>query len=45
MFAGMGGSASRRKRKIMLAWALAAAAVISLVLGLLMFLINHMRVD
>ena len=44
LFAGMGGSASRRKRKVMLGWALVAAAVVSVALGLLLFLANHLRV-
>ena len=45
LFAGMGGSASRRKRKIMLAWAMVAALVVSFLLGLLMMLVNHLHVD
>jgi hypothetical protein len=43
LFAGMGGYASRRKRKVMLAWALAAAAVVSVALSLLLYLVNHLR--
>ena len=45
LFAGMGGSASRRKRKIMLAWSLVAAAVIATALSLVMYLANHLRLD
>jgi hypothetical protein len=45
LFAGMGGSASRRKRKVMLGWALVAAAVISVALAALMLLVNHLRMD
>jgi hypothetical protein len=44
LFAGMGGSASRRKRRIMLAWALVAALVVSFALALVMLFINRLHV-
>jgi hypothetical protein len=44
LFAGMGGSASRRKRKIVLAWSLVAALVVSFGLALLLLFFNHLQV-
>lgn len=41
LFAGMGGSASRRKRNRALMWSLVAAAVVAAVLGLVFFYIDR----
>jgi hypothetical protein len=38
---GMGGSAARRKQKLMLQWAIAAGVVISVVLAALMYFLNR----
>jgi hypothetical protein len=41
LLAGMGGSAAKRKHKRILAWAIAAGLVVSLILAAAMFLLNR----
>ncbi len=41
LFAGMGGSAGRRKHRRILCWALAAGILVSAALAVAMFLLNR----
>ena len=45
LFAGMGGSASRRKRLIFLVWSVIVALLVSGGLGLIFFYVNRLRVN
>jgi hypothetical protein len=43
LFAGMGGSAARRKRNRTLIWSLVAAAVVSALLGVAFYYFDRLR--
>ncbi len=43
LFAGMGGSAARRKRNLFLMWALIAAAVVAAGLAVVFVLADHVK--
>jgi len=41
LLAGMGGRALRRKRRIFLAWSIAAGLMVSVLVGIILFLVNN----
>jgi hypothetical protein len=43
LFAGMGGRASRRKRKLILQWSIAAGVCVSAIVACLLYFISQHR--
>ncbi|MDB6021123.1 MAG: hypothetical protein JWQ04_980 [Pedosphaera sp.] len=41
LLAGMGGRSLRRKRRIFLAWAVAAGSVVSILVGIALYYVNN----